>query len=93
MRYKNVKTGAVFSSPCVIKGGDWVDATDKSKEDITELETDEQKVEMEDEKETEDELSEITKKQIMRELDAFGVKYDSKANKQELYDLMLEQGR
>ncbi len=24
MKYKNTKTGAIFDSPCVISGGDWV---------------------------------------------------------------------
>jgi hypothetical protein len=93
MIYKNTKTGATFSSPCFVKGGDWIDVTDAPKEDVEELETNEQDAEMQNEKGTEDDLPEITKKQIMQELDAFGVKYDSKANKQELYALMLEQGR
>lgn len=36
---------------------------------------------------------EVTKAQIMQELDAFGVEYDKRANKQVLYDLMMEQGK
>ena len=94
MRYKNVKTGAVFSSPCIVKGGDWVNVADAPKEPVKEVKTGEQITKMQgEESETEDELPEITKKQIMQELDAFDIEYDSKAKKKELYDLMMAQGR
>ncbi|WP_288554150.1 hypothetical protein [uncultured Levyella sp.] len=33
---------------------------------------------------------EVTKKDIMQELDAFGVEYNPKAKKEELYQLMKE---
>lgn len=36
-----------------------------------------------------DDLTDITKKEIMQELDALGVEYNSRATKQELYDLMM----
>lgn len=35
-------------------------------------------------------LEDITKKQIMQELDAFGIKYNPSSKKQELYDLMMQ---
>ncbi|MDG2980303.1 hypothetical protein [Latilactobacillus curvatus] len=34
----------------------------------------------------------VTRNQIMQELDAQGIKYDPKAKKQVLYDLMMNQG-
>lgn len=34
----------------------------------------------------------VTRNQIMQELDAQGIKYDPKAKKQVLYDLMMSQG-
>lgn len=36
---------------------------------------------------------EITKAEIMQELDAFGIEYNPRAKKQELYDLMIAQGK
>lgn len=38
-------------------------------------------------------LEGITKKQIMQELDAFGIKYNPSSKKKELYDLMMSQGK
>lgn len=35
----------------------------------------------------------ITVAQIKQELDAFGIEYDKRANKQVLYDLMMSQGK
>lgn len=35
----------------------------------------------------------VTRNQIMQELDAQGIKYDPKAKKQVLYDLMMSQGK
>ena len=35
----------------------------------------------------------ITVPQIKQELDAFGIEYDKRANKQVLYDLMMSQGK
>ena len=35
----------------------------------------------------------LTKDQIMQDLDAFGIRYAKRANKQVLYDLMMEQGK
>ena len=32
MLYKNIKTGAVIDSPCIIRGGDWVEVKPKPKE-------------------------------------------------------------
>lgn len=100
MQYKNTKTGATFSSPFVIKGGDWVPCDgklEKTLEDEPEQNTQELPKDAEPPKEPvdltgDDAYDGITKKQIMQELDAFGVKYDPKVKKQVLYDLMMAQG-
>lgn len=108
MRYINTKTGAIIDSPCAISGGDWVAeettvnvVIDTKKEikvaqakkldaiikpsvsvgpDVDAIEEDIEGME------------DITIKQIKQELDAFGIKYNPRAKKQELYDLMT-QGR
>ncbi len=100
MRYRNLKTGAIFDSPCVISGGDWV-----AEETIIAIKTEIEetikgkKVEGEIKKvtkeiiEVEEEIEGIegiTVKEIKQELDAFGIKYNPRANKKELYDLMIK---
>lgn len=108
MRYKNKKTGAIIDTPCIINGGDWVPHIQKTKkvveveeiqkeqEDTETVETEpvEQEVVVEEPEETTDNVpEEITKAQIMQELDAFGVKYNPRDKKQVLYDLMIAQGK
>ncbi|MGX7388974.1 hypothetical protein ACWOF5_12180 [Carnobacterium divergens] len=101
MEYKNLKTGATFSSPCKISGGDWIVAGMnelKETENTIEQEVDEQqqanqkKVESEvaENKQGDEAYDGITRAQIMQELDAFGIEYDKKANKKELYELMMQ---
>ena len=106
MEYKNTKTGVTFSSPCVVSGGDWVlvadePITDEEPKAINEEETennaDETKTPVDAPEQQADEKDEqvaglegITKKQIMQELDAFGIKYNPSSKKQELYDLMMQ---
>lgn len=100
MRYRNLKTGAIFDSPCVISGGDWV-----AEETIIAIKTEIEetikgkKVEGEIKKvtkeiiEVEEEIEGIegiTVNEIKQELDAFGIKYNPRAKKQELYDLMIK---
>lgn len=106
MQYKNKKTGVVIDTPCIINGGDWVPHVEKNKkvveevqkeqEDTETIETEpvEQEVVVEEPEETTDDVpEEITKVQIMQELDAFGVKYNPRDKKQVLYDLMIAQGK
>ncbi|MFS7001202.1 hypothetical protein AB6881_00915 [Carnobacterium maltaromaticum] len=99
MEYKNMKTGATFSSPCVISGGDWILAEEESLttiepqtgsqyEDIKQVET--EKNISASTAENSEEFDGITRVQIMQELDAFGIEYDKKANKKVLYDLMMQ---
>lgn len=99
MEYKNMKTGATFSSPCIISGGDWILAEEESLttiepqtgsqyEDIKQVET--EKNISASTAENSEEFDGITRVQIMQELDAFGIEYDKKANKKVLYDLMMQ---
>lgn len=96
MKYKNTKTGAIIYSPCVISGGDWEVVMHNQKgeeidgnEEVPSTE-EEAKEEKEEKEEDQDEstIEGVTKKQIMQELDAMGIKYDPKARKEELYNLM-----
>lgn len=107
MEYKNTKTGVTFSSPCVISGGDWVlvednKKTEQSKREMEKLQKQdppEDKVREVAEKQVEEDktgdpaFDSITVPQIKQELDAFGIKYSATAKKQELYDLMMSQGK
>lgn len=96
MEYKNVKTGATFSSPCIISGGDWVLASEKEPKIETIVEEQPEVVEIVEEPKAEEQeentadFEGITKAQIMQELDAFGIEYNPNAKKQELYDLMMQ---
>lgn len=98
MRYFNTLTKATIDTEFKISGGNWV-LENESKEAVVDVQAndaDSKKVEQE---QVEEELNldgtydRITKAQIMQELDAFGVEYDKRANKQVLYDLMMDQGK
>ena len=104
MQYKNTKTGVIIDIPSVISGGDWVPYNQElekkfkveqaqENDESSQQEEVPQKNTVADEKTDNPALDDITKADIMQELDAFGVKYDKRANKQVLYDLMMEQGK
>ncbi|EMF0394570.1 hypothetical protein JMQ84_000804 [Enterococcus hirae] len=107
MEYKNTKTGVTFSSPCVISGGDWVLVEDNKKIEQSKREMEKQEKEdlpedkarevaeklVEEDKTGDPAFDSITVPQIKQELDAFGIKYSATAKKQELYDLMMAQGK
>ena len=98
MRYVNTLTKATIDTEFKISGGDWV-LKNESKDAVVDIQVndaDSQKVEQEqvmEEPNVDGTYDEVTKAQIMQELDAFGVEYDKRANKQVLYDLMMEQGK
>ena len=98
MRYFNTLTKATIDTDFKISGGDWV-LKNESKDAVVDIQVndaDSQKVEQEqvvEESNVDGDYDGITKAQIMQELDAFGVEYDKHANKQVLYDLMMEQGK
>lgn len=88
MRYINTKTRAIIDSPFAISGGDWIEYSPA----ILEAEETTDKVETDngiDRERIIEAQSDITKKEIMAELDALGIEYDSKAKKEDLYKLMM----
>lgn len=97
MKYKNTKTGAIIDSPFKISGGDWVELKKEDKpkaKKVEEVKKESKKEEIEEVEKT-DEIEDggpdgIKKKEIMQELDAFGVEYNPRSKKQELYDLMIQ---
>ena len=83
MKYINKKTGAILDSPSKIYGGDWVEYTKKEAQKEKVLEEKQvapEKVEKE---------SDLTKADIMSELDALGIEYDKNAKKEDLFKLMM----
>jgi len=99
-KYKHIKTGAIIYSPFKIVGKNWVEVTENEVTENEVVETvDEKAPETVEENEQEtaqeekdDNIDGITKKEIMQELDAMGIKYNPRATKKELYDLIM-QGR
>ena len=83
MRYINRKTGAILDSPSIIYGGDWVDY-DK-KDEVQEAAEKKSEVKKESKKDS----SELTKEEIINELEALGIDYDKKAKKEDLIKLMM----
>lgn len=84
----NTKTGGVISSSSVAMGEFWVEKgkeiTEEKNEEVTETKSDQTKNQTEDQ----DDKSTITKKDIMQELDALKIEYDSKMTKDELLKLL-----
>ncbi len=80
----NTKTGGVISSSSVAMGEFWVEKgkeiTEEKNEEVTETKS--------DQTENQDDKSTITKKDIMQELDALKIEYDSKMTKDELLKLL-----
>lgn len=83
MRYFNKKTGAILDSPSIIYGGDWIEYDKKDEAQ----EAPEEKVEVKEE--VEKDSTELTKEEIMNELEALGIDYDKKAKKEDLIKLMM----
>lgn len=82
-KYYNERTRAIVDSPFVLSGKDWIKYEGLDKDEV--IEDKEEKEEVEDEN-----LKNITKKQIEQELQAMGIEYDPKAKKADLYKLMME---
>lgn len=80
----NTKTGGVLSSSSVAMGEFWVEkgkeVTKEKNEEVIETKS--------DQTENKDDKSTITKKDIMQELDALKIEYDSKMTKDELLKLL-----
>lgn len=106
MRYKNLKTGAVIDSSFAISGGDWINAIEFKAQQTGVIENPETPItegitqpdknvveETTQEEQNSTGQEEITKEQIMQELDAFGIEYNKRDKKQVLYDLMMQHGK
>lgn len=101
MKYKNTRTGAVINSLSTISGKYWIKIeAPGSDEEKVNIDTPDKVTNAPDVKQIAEEIVEeiddsadgidgITVKQIKQELDAFGIKYDPRLKKQELYELML----
>lgn len=92
MEYRNLKTGAVINVSSQISGENWVLVEKEKKETNKELTPKKIPPKKVVTKKEPVKKNEITKAKIMQELDAFGIKYDSKSSKDELYQLMIEGG-
>ncbi|MEJ8751662.1 hypothetical protein WKS98_03375 [Lagierella sp. ICN-221743] len=80
MKYINTKTGAIIDSPCLISGGDWVEyGKQKPKKEVIE----------EVKKTVEEPSTDLTKEEVINELDALGIEYSKKAKKEDLIKLMM----
>lgn len=95
MNYKNTRTGVVITTPCVVSGGNWK-LIDEEQEQVNDTQVFEETTPADEPEQeeasnvTSDNLADVTKKDIMQELDAMKIKYDPRAKKQELYDLMMQ---
>ena len=85
----NKHTGTIADLPPTAGGGDWVPLNEAREEKkVPAVETlPEPGAKMDLPRDE----GEITKKDIMQELDSLGVSYDKKASKKALYTLMMEQ--
>lgn len=84
MKYLNKRTGAILDSPSKIYGGEWIEYD--SKEAIKETSSEKN---LEDKKSAEESSTDLTKEEIINELEALGIDYDKKAKKEDLIKLMM----
>lgn len=83
MKYLNKRTGAIIDSPSKIYGGEWIEYDKKN--DIQE--SPKEKIEVK--KPVEESSTDLTKEEIINELEALGIDYDKKAKKEDLIKLMM----
>ena len=100
VKYISRKTDAIIETECQLLG-DWVKFEDRANDeekvssDVPDKVTDTPDVKqiveviVEEIDDNADGIDGITVKEIKQELDAFGIKYDPRMKKQELYELML----
>ncbi len=100
MRLINERTGAVVEAPISFGGGDWVSYEESKKgkhlksktvEDSSPAPAEQLVNILADRTDESPDTSDLSKAEIMRELDAFGVAYNPRAKKADLYKLMQEQ--
>lgn len=101
MKYRNIRTGVVIDTPCTVSGGNWVledKQTDNTviinSEEIAPNVSNEVPIENEEQQEQNStDQDEITKAQIIQELEAFGIEHNPRDKKHVLYDLMMQHGK
>lgn len=86
MRYRNKKTGAIIESASALAGV-WEPADAPSTPDHKK---EEPPTKEEPKKEVPKKVEDLTKKEMMKELDALGVEYTPKMTKAELEELMTK---
>ena len=86
MIYFNTKTRAVIDSPTPINGGNWVSKNDEKKK--TRIINKPKQIEKKNKDDVNNEESDLTKADIMQELDSFGVEYNKRSTKKELLELL-----
>ena len=101
MEYRNKKTGIVIDIQSKLSGEDWevVENNKTVQQDMNLAEQTESTEDTgisaevpEDTPTGNADIDDVNRKDIMQELDAMGIQYNSRAKKQELYDLMMSQG-
>ncbi|MGV3085044.1 hypothetical protein [Enterococcus dispar] len=99
MEYRNKKTGIVIDIQSKLSGEDWEVVENKKtvQQDVKPAEqienVDDIEAISEETPTGNTDIDDINRKDIMQELDAMGIEYNSRAKKQELYDLMMSQGK
>lgn len=104
MKYRNKDTGVIIESSSKISGGNWEEfVSEKKAKSVETVEKTQEETQPEpkvNEEQPKDDTSgktkaigDITVDQIKQELKAFGVEFPANAKKQELYDLMMSQGK
>lgn len=87
--YRNLKTGAVIDSPYNLTGANWVLESEFKKEEVKEVKKEVPKpVKKKESKLVDKKVDEITKAEIIQELEAFGIEYNKNMTKKELIDLL-----
>lgn len=86
MLYINTKTRAIIDSPTPINGGNWISTDSKKESEIIAPEP--IPVEKTSNYNAANAESDLTRGDIMQELDSFGVEYNKRATKKELLDLL-----
>ena len=88
--YRNLKTGAVIDSPYNLTGANWVlESEFEKKEEVKEVKKEVPKpVKKKESKLVDKKADEITKAEIIQELEAFGIEYKKNMTKKELIDLL-----
>lgn len=96
MKYINTKTGVVIETDSILRGvwKEYNPSETSTKDAVEETEVEEviEKVKKNKDKTkiNADDFDKVTIADIKKELDAFGIEYNPKAKKKELWDLMFE---